>query len=146
MEVLLSKLRKIAVEKGDVYHGMKEGERGYHGFGELYFSRVDYSETKGWKKHNRLTLNLMVPAGEVRFVLFDSDPETGLPTNLVADYRLGADINHQRLTVPPGIWMAFQGCSDKLNLVANVIAEHHDPAESQNIDLSAVSFDWQLCE
>lgn len=139
---LITKLKHITVPHGDVYHGIKLTEPSFCGFGELYFSRVEFKQVKGWKKHNKLTLNLIVPVGEVRFVVFESNPLTGQPTELVADHFLGADTNHQRLTIPPGFWLAFQGCDPTLNVVANVIPEVHDPTESDNLDLSAVRFDW----
>lgn len=142
-KVTLSDLKRIKVENGDVFHGLKKSESSFKGFGELYFSRVGFGKVKGWKKHNRLTLNLMVPVGEVRFVAFASDQVSGLPSELIGIYHLGADVNHQRLTIPPGVWLAFQGCSPTLNVVANVIPEEHDPAESDNLELSAVSFAWE---
>ena len=142
VDLSLTKLMRISVPRGDVYHGLKASDPSFQGFGELYFSRIDYQEIKGWEKHKRLTLNLMVPAGEVRFVVFASDALSGKPTELCGDYRLGADVNHQRLTVPAGMWVAFQGCSSTINIVANVIPEEHDPAEADNLELSQVPFDW----
>lgn len=142
VDLSLTKLKHISVPRGDVYHGLKASDSTFHGFGELYFSRIDYGQTKGWKKHKRLTLNLIVPAGEVRFVVFGSDIRSGEPAELLGDFRLGADINHQRLTVPAGMWVAFQGCSHTINIVANVIPEEHDPDEAENLELSQVSFDW----
>lgn len=143
-EVYLNKLKRIAVSQGDVYHGIKASDRSFKGFGELYFSRIESHRVKGWKRHKRLTLNLMVPVGEVRFVVFAHDSGTCLPSHLVSDCRLGADVNHQRLTVEPGMWVAFQGIGQGINVVANVIPEEHDPTETDNLDLNEISFDWEL--
>ena len=54
-------LKQIRVSKGDVYHALKSTDLGYVGFGETYFSWIEYGEVKGWKRHNRMTLNLVVP-------------------------------------------------------------------------------------
>ena len=69
--VLLTPLMKISHSKGDVYHAMKKSDNGYAGFGEAYFSMVKQGEIKGWNRHKRMTLNLIVPIGKVVFVLYD---------------------------------------------------------------------------
>lgn len=142
--VTLTTLKHVEVTNGDVYHGLRASEETFVGFGELYFSRIDYGRVKGWKKHTKFTLNLTVPAGQVRFVVFSSDPATGLPAALVGEYCIGADQNHQRLTVPPGYWVAFQGFEQSLNVIANVIPEEHNPAEAENIEITAIPYDWKI--
>lgn len=142
--VTLTTLKRVEVTNGDVYHGLRASEETYMGFGELYFSRIEYGKVKGWKKHTKFTLNLTVPAGQVRFVVFSSDTVTGLPATLVGEYCIGADKNHQRLTVPPGYWVAFQGLEESLNVIANVIPEEHIPSEAENIELAAIPYDWKI--
>lgn len=142
-KVQLNKLKRIAVHHGDVYHGIKASEPSFEGFGELYFSRIEYLHVKGWKRHNTLTLNLIVPVGEVRFVVFESNI-THQSMDFVCDHLLGADTNHQRLTVPPGFWVAFQGLGRDINVVANVIPEEHNPHEADNLDLALIPYNWKL--
>ena len=43
-------------------HGIKKNDTGYVGFGEVYFSYINPKAVKAWKKHNRMTLNLVVPS------------------------------------------------------------------------------------
>jgi dTDP-4-dehydrorhamnose 3,5-epimerase len=43
--------------------------------------------------------------------------------------------NYQRLTVPPGVWMAFKGQSQGLNMLLNIGSIPHDPAEADNLPL-----------
>ena len=69
--VILTPLKKILHPKGDIFHGMKKDDNGYVGFGEAYFSTINNGEIKGWNKHKRMTLNLVVPMGEVTFVIYD---------------------------------------------------------------------------
>ena len=70
-DVLITKLDVIDTPGGSVMHAMKESSIGYSGFGEAYFSQVYKGAVKAWKRHKKMTLNLIVPEGEVRFVLFD---------------------------------------------------------------------------
>ena len=62
----------IETPGGDVMHAMKEIDAGFYGFGEAYFSEVSFNSIKAWKRHKQMTLNLVVPVGKIKFVLFDN--------------------------------------------------------------------------
>ena len=64
-------LKKIEVPGGNVFHAMKNTDDGYNGFGEVYFSKIEPNAIKAWKRHKEMTLNLVVPVGKIRFVLYD---------------------------------------------------------------------------
>jgi len=74
--IKLSPLSRINTEGGDVLHGMKWIDAGYAGFGEAYFSWVVKGAVKAWKRHTRMTMNLVVPVGSVRFVFVAEDERT----------------------------------------------------------------------
>ena len=69
--VYLTQLKDIGTNGGSVLHAMKKSDDGFRGFGEAYFSVVDYGIVRGWKRHREMTLNLVVPVGEIKFVLID---------------------------------------------------------------------------
>ena len=69
--VKTSSLSIIDTNGGDVMHAMKKSDEGYSGFGEAYFSKIEPASIKGWKRHTNMVLNLIVPIGSVRFVLYD---------------------------------------------------------------------------
>ena len=69
--VVLSSLKVISNEKGNIFHALKSSEKSFNTFGEAYFSEITHNSTKGWKKHTRMTMNLVIISGTVRFVLFD---------------------------------------------------------------------------
>ena len=50
--------------------------------------------------------------------------------------------NYQRLTVAPGLWMAFQGVGDEQAMLIDLIPELHTPDESDKKELNEISFDW----
>jgi dTDP-4-dehydrorhamnose 3,5-epimerase len=131
--VLLTPLKQIYHPKGDVFHGMKKSDPGYTNFGEAYFSTVHPGEVKSWKKHLRMTLNLVVPVGKIRFVLHDDRPESSTEGQTLS-VEIGT-MNYQRLTVSPGIWMAFEGLDEDLNLLLNIADMEHDPDEVERADL-----------
>lgn len=126
--VMLTPLRRIPTGKGDVLHAMKATDPGYTGFGECYFSEVYSGQKKGWKRHNRMTLNLVVVTGAIRFTIANDEGET-------TEVTLGPEVNYQRLTVAPGLWMAFEGVAETTSLLMDIIPEPHDPSECDKKDL-----------
>lgn len=126
--VIVTPLPRVAHPKGDIYHAIKSSDPGFVGFGEAYFTSIIPVETKGWKQHKTMQLNLVVPIGEVEFhVRAGNDGKT-------QRYVLG-ESNYARLTVPPGYWVAFTGRGDVLSFVLNVASIAHDPAEAINVPL-----------
>ena len=113
-------------------HGIKAAEDSYTGFGEAYFSTVNFGMIKGWKLHKKMTLNLIVPHGDIRFVVYDaSKDELSGEVLPIIDVILGQQ-NYSRLTVPPGFWVAFQGVSIGFNILLNIADIEHDPEQSIN--------------
>ena len=70
-QVLYTPLRRIQTSQGEVRHALKVTDQGFAGFGEVYFSEVIGGKIKGWKRHRRMTMNLVVVIGTVRFILHD---------------------------------------------------------------------------
>jgi dTDP-4-dehydrorhamnose 3,5-epimerase len=134
-------LKRIAVEKGDVLHALKSTDEGYAGFGEVYFSLIREGAIKGWKCHNRLTLNLVVPIGEIKFVLYDERPGSDTYGQF-EEVILSPEKNYQRLTVAPGIWMAFEAIAKGTSMLMDLIPEVHDPAESDKKELVEINYSF----
>lgn len=139
--VLLKPLKRIEHPKGDVFHGMKKSDIGFMGFGEVYFSTINFEDTKPWKKHLEMTLNFVVPMGEIRFVIYDDRNESATKGNFF-DVVLGEN-NYQRITIPPRVWVAFRGVGNKYNLLLNLANLEHDPNEiERKEDLSQIAYNW----
>jgi len=138
--VILTPLKTIKHPSGNVYHGMKKSDAGFSGFGEAYFSTVTSGAVKAWKKHLKMTLNLVVPVGGVKFVIYD-DRDDSTTYGMFQEIILSRE-NYQRLTIPPGVWAGFQGVGPDINLLLNVANIEHDPAETERVDEDAFSYDW----
>lgn len=121
-------LRVIAHPKGDIRHALKASESTFYGFGEAYFTTILPGKTKGWKKHSRMHINLIVVQGEVVFHVHDEQAEH------TDTFVLGPN-NYSRLHVPPGLWMAFGSRAESPSLVLNLASIEHDPEEAINADL-----------
>lgn len=140
--IAVESLRKIPNDKGDVYHGLKSTEDSYVAFGEAYFSNVNHGEIKGWKKHNEMVLNLIVPVGNIRFVIYD-DRSNSTTFKQFFEITLGS-VNYSRLTIAPGLWVSFQGVDKGQNLLLNIASIEHDPAESISFPLEQINYNWNL--
>ena len=134
-DILISDLKIISVPGGDVLHAMKHMDLGYKGFGEAYFSRIDVGAIKAWKRHLKMTLNLVVPVGRVIFHFID---ERGGARQLV----IGSS-DYKRLTVPPGIWFGFKGLDENGSLLLNIADIPHDPTEVQRKGASEIQVNWE---
>lgn len=133
--ILVTPLKRIHNPKGDIFHAMKAISDGYVGFGEAYFSTIHCDEIKGWKRHKLATLNLIVIVGGIRFVIYDPD------CSEFFEMKLGPD-NYFRLTISPGLWVAFEGIGDKTNILLNISNLVHDPDEAENTLLSSFPYKW----
>ncbi len=122
--IVLTPLRRIAHPKGDVLHALKAQEPVFNGFGEAYFTTINYRMVKGWKMHRLMTMNLVVPLGHVRFHIRNLNGEA-------CSYEIGT-ANYMRLTISPNRWVAFEGLADPSSLILNVGDLEHDPYEALN--------------
>ena len=139
--VILTPLKQIHHPKGDVFHAMKKNDVGFSGFGEAYFSTIHYQDVKPWKKHFEMTLNFVVPVGNIRFVIYD-DRESSNTNGFFFDVILGVD-NYQRITIPPNVWVAFSGIGKDYNLLLNIANLEHDPQEVDRKEtLNDIAYQW----
>ena len=139
-KVVITKLDIIDTLGGSVMHAMKVSSAGYAGFSEAYFSQVDQGAIKAWKRHNKMTLNLVVPVGEIRFVLFD---DRELSNTQFQEVIISKD-NYCRLTVPPMVWMGFQGLSESSAMLLNIADIEHDPDEVDRKEIEEIKFNWDI--
>jgi len=66
---------------------------------------------------------------------YDSDDRKESKTyQLLQEVELSKN-NYKRLTVPPGVWMAFKGISHGLNMLLNIASIPHDPGETDSLPL-----------
>ena len=133
--ICVTSLQRIPTPGGDVLHAMKQSDTGYAGFGEAYFSCIDAGAVKAWKRHTRMTMNLVVPVGRVLFV-FNVDDEDGFRIEEIGEDR------YARLTVPPGIWFGFKGLASPQSLLMNLANIPHTPAEVNRCPVTDIKYGW----
>lgn len=131
--VKINDLNIIKHTDGDIYHCLKNDDNGFSEFGEIYFTCINYKKIKAWKKHTLMTMNLVVPYGEVKFVFHKNEEFFEITLS---------QKNYKRLTVSPNIWFGFKGLGESFSLVANIANIKHDPLESEKLGLKEIKYIW----
>ena len=139
--VLITPINIIPVPGGDVLHVIKQDDAGYSGFGEAYFSAVDAGAIKAWKRHREMTMNLIVPVGSIRFVIYDD--RASKSSNKIFQQVVLSREKYFRLTVPPMVWMGFQGLGLEENMLLNISNTQHSPNEVDRLMIKDIKFDWE---
>ena len=137
-DVIITPLDTITTPNGDVLHAMKNDSKGFAGFGEAYFSEIQPKTIKAWKRHRKMILNLIVPAGKVKFVMFD---DRKMNDSEFFEVIISRE-NYCRLTIPPMIWFGFQGLSRNNSIVLNLASIAHDPEEVDRKKFDEINFEW----
>ena len=133
----IRKLNKIKNQKGEILLGLKKNDIEYKNFSELYFSKIYYKNIKGWKIHKKATMNIVVPFGKIKFVIYDDISKTFFSEIIgIDDYKL--------LTIYPNSCFGFQGLNDPLSILANISDYINDPKEYINIELNSIEYDWSI--
>ena len=132
-EIIIKPLKKFNLEEGDVLHALKSTEKEFNGFGEAYFSSIKTQKIKAWKRHLKMTMNLIVPVGNVQFNFYDDQKDILINTII-------GEKNYSRITVPPMIWFGFKGLSSSTSYILNISDINHDPLEVERQPLSFLTF------
>jgi dTDP-4-dehydrorhamnose 3,5-epimerase len=137
-DIIVTRLKRIPTTGGDVLHALKKNDVGFNGFGEAYFSWIDYGLIKAWKCHQSMCLNLVVPVGMVRLVFHLLDNPDEFRTVEIGEQ------NYNRVTVPPRIWFGFQGLNKSRNMLMNISDIVHDPCEVKSCQIESFSYVWDI--
>ena len=132
-KIIIKRLKIFELNEGNVLHALKDNENEFCGFKEAYFSSIKPNKIKAWKRHLKMTMNLIIPVGKVHFNFYDNDKM------ILVNTIIGED-NYARITVPPMIWFGFKGLSSNTSYVLNISNELHDPLEIERKPLSFLKF------
>jgi len=134
----INELKIIENKNGNILHFLKNNEKSYKGFGEVYISTIKSNSIKAWKKHKKMTCNFIVPKGKIKIVVYDDRPDS-ISFREIQEINLSIQ-NYCRLTIPPNLWFGFSSLSNEDSLLINFADILHDPFEKIDEDLNFINF------
>jgi dTDP-4-dehydrorhamnose 3,5-epimerase len=142
-DILITPLKIKEDERGAVMHMLRSDAPHFEQFGEVYFSLTRPSIIKAWKRHQRMTLNVAVPVGSIRLVVYD-DREVSSTFNMFDEFLLGPKDQYALITIPPMVWTGFQNVGVESALLANCASIPHDPGEVEQRPANdpSIPFTW----
>ena len=126
-------LKVVGDERGAIMHMLRVTDPHFLKFGEVYFSSINPGVAKAWQRHKLTTVNISIPVGKVRIVIFD-DRENSQTKGVVEHYDLSPD-HHALLSIPPGVWYGYFSLADKPSLIVNCATEPHQPDEQEKLSV-----------
>jgi len=135
-KIKLIKLKKIKNQKGNILKILDKKNKGYQGFSEVYFSWVKYKAIKAWKFHKKMTMNLVVIEGKIKFVFYDQLRKKFKEIVISKN-------NYKRIIIRPKIWFGFMGLDKKENIIINLANIMHNKNEIYYKKLRAIKYNWR---
>tara|TARA_Y100000816_G_C25869505_1_gene453844 strand:- start:88 stop:510 length:423 start_codon:yes stop_codon:yes gene_type:complete len=134
-KIKIFKLKRFKNPKGDVLRGFRKTDKCPGISAEIYFSWINKKAIKGWKLHKKMSMNLIVPIGEVKFVFYDGKEFKKI---------IIGEKNYNRIFVPSNIFFAFQNLSTKKSLIVNNASIiHQNKKEMLSLSLSKIRYLWK---
>ena len=133
-EISIKNLSIINNKKGDILKGFLKSDNKTINVKEVYFSEINPKQIKAWKKHNKMTSNLIAVKGEIKIVVQKKDKS--FVTEIISKK------NYKIISIPPNFWFGFQCISTEAGMLVNISNEEHDDLESDQLDIEKILFDW----
>ena len=133
-EIKIKNLSVINNEKGDILKGFLKSENKAIEVNEVYFTEINPSEIKAWKRHKSMTCNLIAVRGKIKIVIQKRDK------NFLT--QILSKENYKMITIPPNFWFGFQCLTEEIGLLVNISNEEHNDDEVEQIDINELTFDW----
>lgn len=134
-KIKVKKLKKIKVLEGNIMHVLKKDELKNWSFKEAYFSKIKFNKVKAWKYHKKMTLNLVVPSGKVKFIFYN-------PENKKFKLIKIGEKKYARISVPPKVWFGFKGLHYPESIILNIANFKHHKKEVKRKEKKEIKFDW----
>jgi len=115
-----NKYKIIKNQLGNIEKIISKNEKYYKGFNELYITNLNKDKIKGWNMHKKMTLNLFVIKGKVKFHLKQK--------KILKQITLSED-SKEILTVKPKTWLKMKNLYNKKSKIINFANLKHNKNE-----------------
>ena len=128
-------LKIILLPAGNNINIIKKNEMKKWSLEEAYFSKIKFEKIKACKFHKKMTLNLTVPYGNVKFVFYC--PKTNKFRTIKINKK-----KYVRITVPPKIWFGFKGLSKPESIILNLANFRYNKNEILRKKVNQIKYNW----
>jgi dTDP-4-dehydrorhamnose 3,5-epimerase len=142
--ILITKRDQISDDRGKIMHMVRNDDKIFKKFGEIYFSCIYPHKIKAWHMHKKMTLNYALVYGEIKLVLYD-DRKSSSTYKKTQEIILSKE-NYCLVTVPPLIWNGFKSLSSENSILANCSDIPHDPKEIERKSFDDLNIPYQWSE
>lgn len=141
--IKITKLLQHIDSRGAVFKYLKSDSSNFKSFGEAYFSIINEGVVKGWKFHKIANQNIVVPHGEVKFVIYDNRIDS-ITKGKIQEVILNDSDKYNLLSLPSNVWYSFRCESNNMAIIANISNILHDPEESVTLPIitKEIPYDW----
>lgn len=141
--VKISEKKVISDDRGKILHMLRNDDKNFLKFGEIYFSYVYPNKFKAWHLHKKMTLNYVAVFGQIKIVLYDDRKESKTLGKIQEIFI--SNENHKLITIPPMIWNGFCSANNDVAVLANCPDIPHDKSEIIRLNYNDPKFpyDWK---
>ncbi len=142
--VKIIKRAQIIDERGKIKKMLRNDDKDFTKFGEIYFSFVNPNKVKAWHLHKFMTLNYIAVSGNIKLVLYDDRKDS--KTKGILEEIILSDENHFLVSIPPMIWNGFCSTNKNSAILANCSDIPHDKGEIIRIphNDNRVPYEWKF--
>ena len=137
----ITKKNVISDSRGKILHMLRNDDKNFVKFGEIYFSYVFANQIKAWHIHKKMTLNYVAAFGKIKLVLYD-DRKESVTYGKIQEIFLSNE-NHVLVTIPPLIWNGFTSANKDLAVLANCSDIPHDKSEISRLEFDDPKFPYK---
>jgi len=131
----------ISDSRGKILHMLRNDDKNFQKFGEIYFSYVKPKKIKAWHIHTKMNLNYVAAYGKIKIVLFDDRKNS--PTKGTIQEIFLSNSNHILVSIPPLIWNGFCSINDDIAILANCSDIPHDKSEIKRLPYNDPMFPYK---
>ncbi len=142
--VKTKKLRVIPDERGRVMEILRNDDKLFSKFGQVYMTTTYPGVVKAWHKHEKQTDNVACVQGMIKLALYD--PREDSPTyGEINQFYIGI-YNPELIQIPAGVYHGWMCVSNEEAIIVNVPTEayNHEAPDEQRLDphLNDIPYDW----
>ena len=139
-DVKIVKKQVINDDRGKIVHMLRNDDKNFLKFGEIYFSYVYPNMIKAWHIHKKMTLNYVAAFGKIKLVLYD-DRKNSKTFGKIQEIFL-SNQSHLLVSIPPNIWNGFTSADQNLAVLANCSDIPHDKTEISRLNFDDPKFPY----